>query len=223
MAAFALALEEGADGIELDVRLDGEGNVVVIHDPALGRVTSGRDTRNVADLDAREFATIDLGGGERVPRLDAVLRWARQRRTRVNVELKHDVPSRPRLVLAVIRSLLRELSGRDRVILSSFDPLIVAALSRSVPWLPTGWLVEERVGIPARSLGSLCVGASALHPRFTLVSADSIEPWQRSSAPVNVWTVNAADEARRLDALGVDTLITDEPGRILEALSRRGG
>jgi len=220
MAAFELALEEGADGIELDVRLDGDGNVVVIHDPLLGRLTSGRDPRAVAELSARELGMVDMGGGERIPQLDHVLRWARQRRTRVNVELKRDVPSRSRLVLAVTRLLLRELDGRERIILSSFDPAIVAAVSRLVPWLAAGWLVEERVGVPARSLLSRVVGARALHPRFTLVTAEAIAPWQRAHLPVNVWTVNDGNEARRLDALGVDALITDEPAKILGALSR---
>jgi glycerophosphoryl diester phosphodiesterase len=65
------------------------------------------------------------------------------------------------------------------------------------------------------------VGASALHPQTTLVSPSVLAPWKAANLPVNVWTVNDVDDARRLDALGVDTLISDEPGKILAALSHR--
>jgi glycerophosphoryl diester phosphodiesterase len=212
-------MEEGADGVELDVRLDRDGNVVVIHDPSLERVTSSGDARAVAALSSSELARVDLGGGERVPRLADVLDWAKRKGARVNVELKRDVPSRLALVAAVVRLLAMEPQGATFLVLSSFDPRIVAATARLLPWLPSGLLVGPRAGIPARSFPSRLVGATALHPHFSLVTADSIAPFRALGHAINVWTVNEPDEALRLDALGVDTLISDEPGKILASLA----
>ena len=218
LAAFDLALDEGADGVELDVRLDRDGDVVVIHDPSLERVTGGRDPRRIEDLRRGELAAVDLGGGERVPRLEDVLAWAKARGARINVELKHDVSRRAAFVFGVARLIAWQPRAADWLILSSFDPRLVAAVARLVPWVPSGWLVEESRGIPGRSWRERLVGATALHPQASLVTEARILPWQRDQLPVNVWTVNDPNEARRLDALGVDTLISDVPGMILAAL-----
>jgi glycerophosphoryl diester phosphodiesterase len=221
MAAFELAREEGADGVELDVRLDRDGDVVVAHDDVLDRVTQGRDGRRIDALGRRELSEIDLGGGEHVPRLEEVLRWAREHRMRVNVELKRDVAHRARFVLRVARLVGMQPRAADWLIFSSFDPVLVVALARLVPWVPTGWLVEPPLGVPGRTLAERLVGATAVHPKASLVTAASIAPWRASHLPVNVWTVNDGAEARRLAALGVDTLISDVPGQILAELRAR--
>jgi glycerophosphoryl diester phosphodiesterase len=218
MAAFDLALSQGADGVELDVRLDRDGNVVVIHDPSLERVTGGRDVRRVEDLGLRELAAVDIGGGERVPRLEDVLDWSRRTGARVNVELKRDVTSRALLVWKVVRLVAQERDAGDRLLLSSFDPWLVAAAARFLPRVPAGWLVEAPGPIPGRSLGARLVGASAVHPQSALVTMAGISPWQRDGLLVNVWTVNDPQDARRLAALGVDALISDEPGKIVTSL-----
>ena len=94
LAAFELARREGADGIELDVRLDGSGKVIVLHDPTLTRVTGGADSRHAEDIPSAELARLDLGSGERVPLLADVLTWAKEHGQRVNVELKSEQPAR---------------------------------------------------------------------------------------------------------------------------------
>jgi len=218
MAAFELALREGADGVELDVRLDRDGDVVVIHDATLSRVTGGNDTRDVAGLCRADLARVDVGRGERVPRLRDVLAWARLRGARVNVELKSDLPRRAVLAWKVAKLVLREPHAAERLVLSSFDPMLVLAAARLLPWVPVGYLVDRSYVLGPR-VSRLVLGAAAIHPHASLVTASAVAPWQRAKMPVNVWTVNASEEARRLDALGVDSIISDEPGKILTALS----
>src|SRR6187431_1614466 len=82
MAAFDLAATSGADGVELDVRLCRSGELVVCHDADLGRLTRGRDTRRLADLDRAELQRVDVGGGQSIPLLADVLAWAESRRLR---------------------------------------------------------------------------------------------------------------------------------------------
>lgn len=218
LAAFDLAMDEGADGIELDVRLNRDGDVVVIHDPTLERVTAGRDRRRIEDMGLADLAAVDLGGGARVPRLEEVLSWARARRAKVNVELKRDVTRRALFVWRVVRLLAFEPAAGDRLLTSSFDPRLVLACARLLPRIPAGWLVEASAPVPGRSFFERLVGASALHPQASLITPESLAPWKRDGCLVNVWTVNDPAEARRLAAIGVDAIISDEPGKILEAL-----
>jgi glycerophosphoryl diester phosphodiesterase len=214
-------MDEGADGVELDVRLDRDGDVVVIHDGTLERVTGGRDRRRVEDIGRDELRGVDLGDGQCVPRLAEVLAWARGRGARVNVELKRDVSRRGALVHRVARLVRSEPTAPEWLILSSFDPFLVAIASRLAPGVPAGWLVEAGSRVPGRSFWERLVGASALHPQASLVTEARILPWKNDGLPINVWTVNDPDEARRLDALGVDALISDCPGTVLGALGSR--
>jgi glycerophosphoryl diester phosphodiesterase len=143
LAAFELALAEGAEGVELDVRLDRDGEVVVIHDCTLRRVSGGRETRPVWELGRADLDRIDLGGGERVPRLTAVLDWARARRARVNVEVKHDGPRTWELVRRVAALCRGMPHAERRLLLSCFHPGVVAALARIAGELPVAWLVHR--------------------------------------------------------------------------------
>jgi glycerophosphoryl diester phosphodiesterase len=217
MAAFALAANQGAEGVELDVRVCRSGEVVVCHDPALARATGGRDERAVAELDASELAKVDIGNGESVPLLGAVLAWAAGAGRSINVEMKRDVPNRTRLVVETVR-LLRDWQ-HARVIVSSFDPWMLAHFGWLLPGVPRGYLFEPeraylRTGWPATLLG-----AAAVHPERSLCRPEQVAKWRARGKLVNVWTVNDPNEARALSDLGVDALITDKPDVILGALS----
>jgi glycerophosphoryl diester phosphodiesterase len=218
LAAFDLARREGADGVELDVRLDGDRRVLVLHDPSFERVTAGREARLAARLSRRAIDGIDVGRGERAPSLAAVLDWARAHRQRINVELKHDVPDRLGLARAVTALLVTEPEAAERFLCSSFDPLLVLAMRRLAPCLPTAWLVHAKQRAlrtaPARGL----LGTSGVHPEHVLVTRETVAHYRRADGLLNVWTVNDETRARELAGLGVDALISDRPGAILAAL-----
>jgi glycerophosphoryl diester phosphodiesterase len=124
---------------------------------------------------------------------------------------------RAALVWKVVRLVAAEPDAAERLILSSFDPRLVFAVARLLPWVPAGYLIDEPP-VPKPRGAKLLLGAAAVHPNASLVTAAAIMSWQHAELPVNVWTVNDPVEARRLDRLGVDCIITDEPGKILEAL-----
>jgi len=212
MAAFALAAEQDADGIELDVRLAASGEVVVAHDPTLARVTGGTDARNVADLDYVDLARVDVGAGERIPRLTEVLTFARARRLLVNVELKSDVPNRLALVRATAR-ILRGFPDAPRwILVSSFDPAMLAAFGLFLPQIPRAFLFEEDAHRWLRSAWTtLPLRAAAIHPPRTRANPATIRGYRARGLFVNVWTVNDPEEARDLGELGVDGIITDVP------------
>ncbi|HEY2410369.1 MAG TPA: glycerophosphodiester phosphodiesterase family protein [Polyangiaceae bacterium] len=216
LCAFELARSEGADGVELDVRLDGSGALIVLHDPTLERVSVERDPRHAEDVPSAELSKIDLGGGEHVPTLVDVLGWARQHEMRVNIELKSDVRQRG-LLLERVRDVLQN-APLPRVILSSFDPRFVHWLGRALPNLPRAWLVHRKQRILKYAPGWRLLG-DGVHFDHVLATADRIASLHRVGGVVNVWTVNDAGSARRLARDGVDGIISDRPGAILRALS----
>lgn len=218
MKAFELALAEGADGVELDVRLDGDGRVIVLHDRTLGRVSRGAETRDVETLGAAELRGVDIGGGERTPLLADVLSWSRERRARVNVELKKDVARPFTLIDGVARAVRAGGRAEELLLFSSFHPGFLVALASALPSYARAWLVHDEQRFVKRAPGFRALGMDGVHPQHTLVTEASVARWKQRPALVNTWTVNAASDVRRVAALGVDAVISDAPGDALRAI-----
>lgn len=221
LAAFEEAARQGADGVELDVRVCASGEVVVCHDPDLTRVTEGRDARLVAELPFEELRRVDVGGGQRVPLLAEVLRLCRSRGLSVNVELKRDAPSRVDVVRRAA-ALLRAWDPLHPILVSSFDPWMLSSLAALAPRLPRGLLVNQcwYDALSTRAAGAF--GAQAIHVERTLTRPRRVASWRRALV-VNVWTVNDPGEASDLARLGVDGIITDVPGAIRDAVEPARG
>jgi glycerophosphoryl diester phosphodiesterase len=219
MKAFELALAEGADGVELDVRLDRDGRVIVLHDRTLERVSKGSETRAAESLRAAELLRVDIGDGERTPLLSDVLAWARDRRARVNVELKRDVDRPWTLLQGVVRAVREGGRAEELLVFSSFQPALVTALGIALPTYARAWLVHEKQRVLKRAPAFRVLGLDGVHPQHTLVTEESIARWKRRPALVNTWTVNASEDVRRVTALGVDAVISDDPGAALRAIS----
>ncbi len=141
LASFGQARTQGARAIELDVRTCAGGGVVVFHDDTLARMTHGRDPRRVSDVPEEELVGIDLGGGATIPSLRAVLAWARREGVAVNVEMKHDVPRRRSFARDTVATVVA--SGAD-VLLSSFDPLLLALAAAYAPSAARALLTQTR-------------------------------------------------------------------------------
>jgi glycerophosphoryl diester phosphodiesterase len=196
MAAFELALDAGAAGVELDVRLERSGEVIVLH---------------------------DLGGGTAIPRLTDVIAWAQARGARVNVELKSDVSRRERLVARTVALLAHHGASADHFLLSSFHAgMVLRAVELTRAWMTTPVPVALLVHPQSPHLDTHPtwreLGAAGVHPAAELASADRLERWRAHGALVNVWTVNDPHRARQLTHLGVDAIITDDPATIVPAL-----
>lgn len=210
LAAFELAIASRADAVELDVRLSADGVVVVCHDPDLERVAG--DPRLVAATSAADLRRVDLGGGEGVPLLADVLDLCGTAGIGLNVELKRDVPSRPAAVVAAARLL----GGRRDVdvVVSSFDPWMLGAFAALQPRIPRAQLVHRSGYIAAHLAAGRAMRAVGLHLEASLWTAERVARLRPSRAWMAAWTVVDLAEARRLDTLGADALITDEPGAL---------
>lgn len=206
MPGFQAALDAGLDGVELDVRRLSDGTLVVHHDDTL------HDGRLLP------FLTLDELPGE-VPLLDQVLAWAADTGAYVNVEFKYE-SARPDDRVPRALDAVRAHGVGPRVIVSSFNPLLLFAARQHAPEVERGLLVHRtyRAGpLNAVPLAMRWTGSVALHPHHSLVDAPLMALARRSGWRVNTWTVNDPGEVRRLTALGVDALIGDLPDVLLEA------
>ncbi|MFI5834308.1 glycerophosphodiester phosphodiesterase [Micromonospora sp. NPDC051300] len=239
LAAYLRALDEGADGLECDVRLTRDGHLVCVHDRRLDRTSNGHglvSARTLAELETLDFGSWHpVAGASRLDEshtrlltlerlLDAVR--AAGRPVRLLIETKH--PSRyrgdveRRLVDLLRRYGLAEPGPDDpvRVTVMSFSPLAVRRIHELAPALPTVLLLEV---LPRwLKLGRLPFGCRIAGPGVDLVRArPRLVPALRAAGhAVYVWTVNEPEDMELVLAAGVDGVITDRPARMLSRLGR---
>lgn len=218
MSAFDQARSQGARAVELDVRTTASGDVVVFHDETLERMTGGRDLRAISALALGELQRVELARGARVPLLAEVLAWARSFDVAVNVEMKHEVPSRLALARET-QKVVRE--AKADVLLSSFDPLLLAMAGAVDPRVPRALLTHSGQGRWADAL-AWSVGrpvVQAIHVERTQ-AGPRVRRYLAKGLRVGAWTVNDPVEGRALATEGVASIITDHAGEMIAALSR---
>ena len=229
MAAFRLAVEQGADVIELDVRLTADGIPVVLHDARLDRTTGGRALLRgvtLAELnafDAGATFTPDRGrtypfrgAGIRIPTLHEVLRALPE--VPFLVELKEADAQGP------VRQVLLEEQAADRCLLASehhaaleifrHPPFAVAASGPEIGFLYRATLLRR---LPS-SASYRALSVPERHRGLRVPTRGFVAAARRLDCPVHVWTINDPAAARRLWDDGVAGIVTNFPERIRAAL-----
>lgn len=216
LAAFRLAAEMGADGIELDAKLSRDGAIVIVHDASVDRTTDG--TGRVSDLALDEIKRLDAGSkfgaafaGERVPTLDEVFDAVADRLL-INIELTHYDSLRDGLEYRVVE-LIEKRGLSERVMVSSFSPLSLRHVKRAAPGIVCGLLYMPDMPLFFRRawFAPFIPGLDALHPRYDMIDAAFVRRQRARGRQVNVWTVNDEADMRRMLTLGVDAIMTDKP------------
>ena len=233
--AFRLAVEAGAGGLELDVHMTRDGHIVVIHDATVDRTTNG--TGAVSEMTLEELRRLDAGHnfspdggptrpyrgrGVRVPTLGEVLREFPG--VAVNIEIKAGTPGIEEKVLGV----LREANALGRALVVSTPHDIVKRFRKvSGGHVSTGasrWEIGvfyissrfrlERLVRPAYD----ALQVPLRHRGLPVVTPRFVRAAHARGVRVDAWTINQADEMRRLLDLGVDVIMTDRPGMLAEVL-----
>lgn len=216
LAAFSLALEQGADGMEVDVQLSGDGHVIVMHDDTLKRTTGAQG--RVLDYNWPELQTLDAGkwfdpafSGEGIPDLEQVMIFGPPG-WRLNIELKSS--PHPEKLVQQVAGLVRCEKTPERIICTSFNPEILYELAGILPQIPTGLIFS----------GSWPEPNTLYHwPLWSveksLLSPDRLQEAREHNIKVCVWTVNQVEEIENLILAGVDAIITNYPDRFYHALA----
>ena len=224
LVSFRSAIELGVDLIELDVHLSEDGGLPVIHDHLLDRTTDGSGL--VRDYTMAELKRFDAGSwkaprfkGERIPSLDEVLVWARERNTVVDIEIKNAPIYYAGIEEAVVESLDR--SGMaEQVILISFDHRSVQRVKALDSRVVTGVLYAARptdagVGLAAAAQ------ADAVLPHWAYVTAEDVRVAHEAGLAVAPWATSDLDVLRSLITAGVDAIGTNHPD-VLRSLLEAG-
>ncbi len=220
--AFELALEQGADGIELDVHLSSDGELVIVHDFVVDSTTDG--SGYIRDMSLAQLKELDAGSwfgdafrGVRIPTLNEVFE-AVGNRLFINVEIKSK-SLRSDGIEQAVAGRINHFGLARRVIVSSFNPLALWRFrAADVADVPMGFLhaPDSPFYAPYMLIG---LAHQARHPQHTMIDERYMTWVKRKGYVVNTWTVNDPRRAVALRDLGVNAIITDSPDTILEALS----
>jgi glycerophosphoryl diester phosphodiesterase len=226
--AFTHALQTGADVLELDVVVTKDNALVVHHDLAL-------EGRAVRSMTLAEVMAFDRGGtpskgfphqlampGVRVPKLEEVMAFAREKKARLMVETKVDPAVEPVWFAQQVDALIRKYGLSERVLLQSFDHRTLHAMRTLNP--AVGLVLLN----PAKRLADYVGPAKALGPRaiqfvnFRVIDAEIVKTLH--AAGVQVFSGTTDDEAvwKTLRAIGVDGILTDDPGALRVTMGRSG-
>jgi glycerophosphoryl diester phosphodiesterase len=219
IAAFKLAIDQGADAIELDAKLSLDGEVVVIHDQTVDRTTNG--TGRVGRLLLEDLRRLDAGqffanqfSGEKIPTLLEVLETVGEKLF-INIELTNYSSANDVLVERVT-TLVKERGLQKSVMFSSFNPFNLSKIKKLLPECPVAILaLGGLAGWPARSFIGRWFSPGILHPCLTDLSAALIEREHKRGRRIHVWTVNDPVDLTNVFLWGVDGVFTDDPPQAL--------
>ncbi len=228
LAAFRRAFQQGADMIELDVRMTRDYHVVVHHDRDVKRTTNGRGY--VWDLTLQQLRLLDAGSwfhprfaGQQIPTLRQVLEILPPD-MKVNIEAKTDGDPRRKLAFEEVCILIiMEKKVEDRAIVSSFDHKFVARMHKLYPAIRTGALyMPVRDARKTPSSIARRTGISAFICSHTQLRRRFTEDAKAHNILTGAYVVNTLEQMERALRFGVDAFVTDHPGKIARLLEKLG-
>ncbi|NHJ47958.1 MAG: glycerophosphodiester phosphodiesterase [Asgard group archaeon] len=208
--AFIRAFDDGADGIEFDIRLTADKKIVVIHDKTINRTSNGKGL--VKDYTFDELLKFDFGLGERIPLLAEVLTnfgnnyW-------LNIEVK-ELGFEQQLV-----NLLKILNVKEKIVISSFKEKALIDIKKLDRSLCTAFIYNMKN--PNLEHLKSSMGIDSIHPKMNLVTKRLVKKADELNLPIRTWTVDQPKDAIKLAKLGIDTIITNNPKVIAQALDRK--
>ncbi len=231
LAAFELALNQGADGLEFDVHLSADDTPVVIHDPRLERTTSGRG--RVRDFTLGPLQRLDAGSwfnrrfwrrasssyvGLQIPTLAEVLDLVRRRQCRAYIEIKQGRRIYPRLEERVLKAI-SDAGVRNLAMVTSFHLPTLARLRQLDSTIALGIDFTR----PKRALASArMLRATAILPHWAFAPRGFMARAHAAGQHVLVWDLEQRVWMRRKISDGVDGIITSHPAKLIAVLDRAG-
>jgi glycerophosphoryl diester phosphodiesterase len=226
LAGFAYALALGLKGIELDVRLSADGQLVVMHDDTVDRTTNG--TGRVAALTAEQMRGLDARAEHLdwpvplgVPTLHEVLDAVTPvPDLALRIEVKRDEPARLESVCAILHRLIDEYGIASRVVVSSFDVPALQIMHAAAPGLRRAFITSKDAPGSIRTAARL--ECASVDLPTTILSPDEVRDAHARGLTVMGWHGNSPAEIDLLLACGVDSFTTDHPTVALRLLGERG-
>ncbi|MGC9778966.1 MAG: glycerophosphodiester phosphodiesterase [Candidatus Heimdallarchaeota archaeon] len=207
MKAFDRALQDGADGIEFDVRKTADDELVIIHDQRINRTSNGRG--RVSKISYSNLLKYDFGKEEKIPLLRDVLKLYGNKHW-LNVEVK-EIGFENQLV-----EMLKELKINKKLVVSSFKIPVLNKLKELTDEIPTAYLFNRETNDLKKLIKN--VDTNDIHPGKHFVNKTLIDNAHKLNIQVRVWTVDDRITARKLTEWGVDGIMTNNPKEIIKFL-----
>ncbi|HSL86111.1 MAG TPA: glycerophosphodiester phosphodiesterase [Bacteroidales bacterium] len=216
LEAFQLAVEQKSDGVELDVHLTRDQQIIVTHDERIDRVSDGTGLITMMTVKEIKKYLFNKPHPEyleaRAPLLEEVLELLKPTGLSINIELKNSRIPYEGLENKCI-DLVEKFGMSRRILYSSFNHHSLRLLKQIDPSLPCGLLYDCCLIDPADYLKM--TGMEALHPHYLdlLLNPDGYVQARKSAGLVHVWTVNDDRDMRKVMDADADILITNYPDR----------
>ena len=206
--SFQKALDMQVDGIELDVHLSADGEIIVIHDESIDRTTNGKGFVNALSL--RELKTFPIDGKHQIPTLKEVFDLVNQD-CFINIELK-SYEATDKVVSLIEKYVTKKGWKYNRFLVSSFDWNALQQVAFLNDKIPIGVLTETDLDL-ALAFAKF-IQAKSIHPHFHLLTKENTVQMQEKGLQVFPWTTNELEDLQKIKTFNVNGIITDFPNRI---------
>jgi glycerophosphoryl diester phosphodiesterase len=221
IASMKLAIEQQCDGIECDVQITKDEELIICHDFTVDRTTNGKGA--IKDLTLQEIRELDAGSwysdqfaGEKIPTLQEVLELL-PKDLFLNLELKSQSMITGRLEEKVVELL--EKNGRiENTVISSFDHQCINTVQQINSKIKTAILTSSYLLNPWDYIKHNDLFLYSFHPNKDYVSVEMIEELHNRGYKIYSYTVNEVEQAKEFKKIGVDGIFTNYPGRTREQL-----
>jgi glycerophosphoryl diester phosphodiesterase len=227
LEAYELAAKQKADGIELDIQLTKDGELVVIHDETVNRVSDHKGP--VADYTLKDLKKINVNKKflkykkAAVPTLEEVYQLVKPTELTVNVELKTSVNFYPGIEEKALE-VAAKCGMEDRVIYSSFNHYSLLRLKKLSKEAKTGILISDIIVDAPDYAANL--GFDAIHPSLNILQVpDFVQNCRENNIAIHPWTVNEEIHMKMMLESGVNAIITNKPDvcrKLVESFYRFG-
>ncbi|MGO1372331.1 MAG: glycerophosphodiester phosphodiesterase [Senegalia sp. (in: firmicutes)] len=222
MAAFKLAMEMGADGIETDIHLSKDGYLVLIHDEKVDRTTTKKGY--IKDMTLDQIKLLDAGSkfseefaGEEIPTLEELIILTKDTDIILNIEIKNNKMNYPKIEEKLVE-LIKKYKIEERVIISSFNHNTIYKIKELDENLKTGILYSRNIKRPIRFAKN--IRADALHPKHKRVDFKLMIKAKLTGLEINTFTINNTKQMNKMFKYRVDGIITDYPDKAIEFRKR---
>jgi glycerophosphoryl diester phosphodiesterase len=215
MIAFQRAVELGTHGIELDVQMSKDGEIVICHDETIDRTSNG--SGYIKDMTVKELKQYDFGSKfnrihakyefQEIPTLKEYFEYIKDFDVFTNVELKTNIFKYEGIQMK-LWDLIKEFEMEERTIISSFNHHSIMEMKKIAPHIKCGFLTMCGLLHPGTYTKQYSV--ECYHPVFRSLTEEDIKNCQSENIEINTYTVNDEKQIMRLIDYHITNIITDE-------------